>query len=81
MFIDRHKRPNIMKDCKKFLEKIEELKPYLVEFNEDSTMKKKNYPANCAVNGSYGQPVIIITHDECKFFANNGIRKVLERTI
>ena len=79
MFIDRHKRPNIIKDCKKFLEKMEELKPYLVEFNEDSTMKEKNYPANCAVGGSDCRPVIVITRDECTFSANDGIRKAWTR--
>lgn len=52
VFIDRHKRPDIIEDRKKFFNKMEELKLYLVEFNEDGTMKEKNYPANCIVGGS-----------------------------
>ena len=32
-----------------FLTKIEELKSYMVEFNEDDVMKAKDYPIDCAV--------------------------------
>ena len=62
-------------DRKRFLNKMEELKPYLVEFNEDGAMKDKMYPPDCAVRGENCRLVIIITHDECTFSANDGIRK------
>ena len=75
VFIDGHERPDVIEDRKKFLEKMEELKQYLVEFNEDNTMKKKNYPANYAVGSSDRRPVIVITNDECTFSANDGICK------
>lgn len=65
VFVDGHERPDVVEDRKKFLHKTEELKPYLVEFNEDGTMKEKIYPADCAVGGSDRRPVIVITHDEC----------------
>lgn len=46
--------------------------PYLVEFNAKGEMKEKVYPADCQVGGPHRQPVIVITHDECTFSANNG---------
>lgn len=79
VFVDGHERSDVIEDCKRFLEKMEELKPYLVEFNEDGTMKEKDYPANCAVGGCDRRPVIVITHDECTFSANDGIRKAWTR--
>lgn len=79
VFVDGHERPNVVEDWKKFLHQMEELKPYLVEFNEDRTMKEKIYPADCAVGGSDRRPVIVITHDECTFSANDGIRKAWTR--
>ena len=49
---------------------MEKLKPYMVEFNEDGTMKPKGYLPDCAVEGENQQPIIVITHDECTFSAN-----------
>lgn len=79
VFVDGHERSDVIEDCKRFLEKMEELKSYLVEFNEDGTMKEKDYPANCAMGGCDRRPVILITHDECTFSANDGIRKAWTR--
>ena len=67
VFINGHERSDVVEDCKRFLNKMEDLKPYLVEFNEDDTMKDKTYPPDCAIEGEDRQPVIIITHDECIF--------------
>ena len=54
---------------------MEELKPYIVEFDKNGAMKPKVYSADCAIGGNNRQPVIIITHDKCTFSANNGIQK------
>ena len=48
---------------------------HMVEFKEDGTMKPKVYPDDCTVEGPNRQPVIIITHDECTFSANDGVRQ------
>ena len=54
---------------------MEELKPYIVEFNKNGAMKAKDYPVNCAVGGEERCTIIIITYDEYTFFANDGIWK------
>lgn len=54
---------------------MEELKPYIVEFEENNAIKPKVYPADYAIGENNWQPVIIITCDEYTFSANNGIRK------
>lgn len=58
-----------------FLKKIEELKPYMVEFNKDGTMKPKVYLSDCAVESKNQWPVIVKTHDECTFSTNDGVWK------
>ena len=58
---------------------MKDLEPYLVEFEEDGSMKTKNYPDDCAVGGNIRRPVIVITHDECTFSANDGIRRAWTR--
>ena len=51
---------------------LETLSPYLVEFTSDGEIKEKEYPAGYEVGGSQCRPVIIITHDESIFSANDG---------
>ena len=75
MFVDGHERPDVVEDCVNFFKKMEELKPYIVEFDQDGAMKLKMYPFDCAVRGEDCRSVIIITHDECTFSINDGIRK------
>lgn len=41
----------MVKNCEQFLKKIKELKLYMIEFNEDGTMKNKKYPLDCTVSG------------------------------
>ena len=77
--MDGHERSDVVEDRIHFLKKMEELKPYMVEFNENGTMKPKVYPSDCAVEGKNRRPVIVITHDECTFSANNGVRKAWTR--
>ena len=47
---------------------------YLVEFQEDGSILDKQYPEDCAVGGPNRRPVIMITHDESIFSANDGRR-------
>lgn len=54
---------------------MEELKFYIVEFDENGAMKLKMCPADCIVGRINWQPVIIITHNKCTFSANKGIQK------
>lgn len=75
IFVNGYERPDVVEDQKKFLHKVEELKPYLVEFNEDGIMKEKIYSVDCTVGDSDCRPVIVITYDEYIFSANNRIRK------
>ena len=75
VFIDGHERSDVVEDRKNFLKKMEELKPYMIEFEEDGTIKAKTYPSDCVVGGPNRRPIVVITHDECTFSANDGIRK------
>ena len=52
VFIDGHKRSDVVKDRKVFLEKMEELKPYMVKFDENGAMKPKVYPLNYVLGGN-----------------------------
>lgn len=63
----------MIEDCKKFLNTIKDLEPYLVEFEEDGSMKTKNYPDDCAIGRDVRRFVIVITHNECTFSAKDGI--------
>lgn len=75
VFINGHEQQDVVKDYKVFLNKIEKLKLYIVEFDKNGIMKSKAYLLNCAVGDNYRQPIIVITHNKCTFFANNGIQK------
>lgn len=39
----------MVENCQKFLKIIKDLEPYLVEFEEDKSMKTKNYLDDCIV--------------------------------
>lgn len=49
VFVDRHERSDVIEDRASFLKRMEELKPFIVEFNQDGVMKPKIYPFDCAV--------------------------------
>ena len=66
----------MVEDCLKFLRIMKDLKPYLAEFEEDGSIKIKNYPDNCAVDVNIHQPIIVIIYDECIFSANDGIQTI-----
>ena len=55
---------------------MEELNPYMVEFNEDGAIKVKDYPSNCIIGDKERRPIIIINYNEYTFFTNDGVRKV-----
>lgn len=55
---------------------MEKLKPYIVEFEKDGAIKAKTYPSDCAVRGLNQRPIVVITHDECRFSRNDSIQKV-----
>lgn len=50
---------------------MEDFKPYIVELEQEETMKPKIYPNDCAIKGPNWQPVIVIIHDEFIFSAND----------
>ena len=79
VFVDGHERPDVVEDHERFLKTMKELEPYLVEFEEDGTMKAKSYPSDCEVGGENRRPIIVITHDECTFLSNDGICKAWTR--
>lgn len=79
VFVDGHKRSNVMENWKKFLNKIEELKSYLVEFDENSKMKNKIYPLNCTIGVENRWLIIVITPNKCIFSRNDGIHKTWTR--
>lgn len=72
IFLDGHERDDVVEYRQKFLENMKELLPYLVEFAEDGSMQEKAYPAGCVVGGPDRRPIIMITHDESIFSANDG---------
>ena len=53
----------MVEDQNRFLTQMEELKLYMVKFDEYGAMKAKEYLIDCAVGGDERQPVIVITHD------------------
>lgn len=55
---------------------MEELKPFIVEFNENGVIKPKTFFVNCSVGGKDHRPIIVITHDKCTFSTNDGIRRI-----
>lgn len=71
--IDGHERSNIMEDCKNFLQKIKEFKPYIIDFEENGTMESKIYLSNWVVDGNNWRSIIIITYDKYISLANNKI--------
>lgn len=65
----------MMEDCKKFFNKMEELKPYLVKFNKNGTIRSKTYLPNYTIKGKDCWPLIIIIQNKYIFLAKNGTCK------
>lgn len=79
VFVDGHKRSDVMEDRVNFLRRMEDLKRYIVKFDTDGAMKPKVYRSDCAVGGEDHRSIIVITHDECTFSANDRARKAWTR--
>ena len=59
-----------------FLDEMKALLPYFVEFSEDGSILPKVYLKDCAVSGPNKRPIIMITHNESTFLANDGQQKI-----
>lgn len=79
IFVDEHKWLNVMKDRKRFLNKIKEFKYYLVKFDKNGKMKDKIYLLCYIVGVKNRQLVIIIIHNEYSFSINDSIWKAWTR--
>ena len=76
VFFKRHEHEDVREYRKTIFNEMKSLLPYFVEFFEDGTMVPKEYPDDFAVGGPDRRPIIMITHDESTFSANDGRRKV-----
>ena len=76
VFKDGHERPDVVKYRKEFLGYLDSLKPYLVEFDENGDIKEKEYPPGCFPGSPTMKPIIMVTHDESVFHANDGRKYV-----
>lgn len=72
VFINGYKYLDIIGYHKNYITIINNLKLYLVEFEKNESMKKKNSD-DCIIKRDKYQLVIIITHNDRIFFANNEI--------
>ena len=72
IFLDGHEREDVVEYRKIFVDTMHALLPYMVEFHVNGTIKPKEYPEDCRVGGPGRRPVILITHDESIFSANDG---------
>ncbi len=59
-----------------FPSEMKSLLSYFVEFSDDGSILPKVYPEDYAVKKLDRRPIIMITHDESTFSANDGRRKV-----
>lgn len=79
VFIDRYKWSNRVEDCNKFLTRIEDFKPYIVEFEENGAMKFNIYLSDFKIRVENHQLIIVITYDKCTFSTNNKIQRAWTR--
>lgn len=56
--------------CEKFLSMMKNQKLYLVEFEENGSMKAKYYPDDYIIKKDLYYSLIVITHNEYIFLAN-----------
>lgn len=68
VFVDGHKRKYVFKDCQKFLKIMENHTTYIIDFQADGFIEKKDYPSDCTVNGPDQRPLIVITNDKSIFW-------------
>ena len=75
VYIDSHERPDVVQERMGFLEQLEGLRPYLVEFDKFGGIKPKIYPRGCEIGGLH-PPVILVTHDESTLNSNEARLRV-----
>ncbi len=76
VFFYGHEREDVVEYKKTILSEMKSLLPHFVEFSDDGSILPKVYPDDCAIERSDRRPVIMITHDESTFSANNCRRKI-----
>lgn len=52
VFVDGHKRSDVIEDGKNFLQKMKEIKSYIVEFEENGAIKSQIYLSDYAAEGN-----------------------------
>lgn len=57
----------MVEDSNRFFKKMKELKPYLVEFNENSTIKNKIYVPYYKISCENSWLIMVITHNKYIF--------------
>ena len=62
----------MVKYCNLFLRETKVIKPLLVEFKEDNSIKSKIYSEDYVVGGLNRRPIIFVTNYESIFNINNG---------
>ena len=75
VYVDGHERQDVVGYREGFIKRLEELWPYIVEFEDDGTIVNKAYPEGCIVGGRDRQPIILVTHDKSTFSSNDGRRQ------
>ena len=60
----------MVQDGIKFVEEMKKNERYLVEFDNVGNVLEKSYPEGCKL-GEQKRPIILITHDESTFAAND----------
>ena len=73
VFVDGHEQADFVEDCKTFLKKMKKLKSYIENFYENGAIKSKTYSLDSAVEKENRQPIIVITHNEYTFSANDRV--------
>lgn len=71
VFVDGHEWSHVMEDRKNFLQTIEKLKSYKGKFDENGAIESNICPANYVMREIHRQSIIIITHDNYTFLAND----------
>ncbi|RPA94322.1 hypothetical protein L873DRAFT_1937421, partial [Choiromyces venosus 120613-1] len=74
VYIDGHEREDVVAYREQFVNALEDLWPFMVEFEDDGSIKEKAYPLGCEVGG-LTRPIILITHDESTFSSNDSWRQ------
>ena len=74
VFFDGHERKDVVADRVRFVEQMKKDEPYLVDFDSFGNILDKAYPEDCEVGGFQRRPLILITHDESTFSANDAKR-------